>query len=168
MKPFFVIGLPRSRTAWLSLFLTDDKRICYHEGIDGCNSICQYINKIGSNGDSSTFLMNLDINKLFPDSPVLIIENDINRTITYTEETYGYYVPMQIYELRYKMDKIKGMRIYINEIDDKLELIWKYLRGDKFNKKRAELFSRMNIQVQNPYKYNKESLKQLMSELNNG
>lgn len=30
-KPFFVTGLPRSRTAWLSVLLTTDRSLCLHE-----------------------------------------------------------------------------------------------------------------------------------------
>jgi len=31
MTDFYVIGLPRSRTQWLSFFLTDDNTVCQHE-----------------------------------------------------------------------------------------------------------------------------------------
>ena len=31
MNPFFVTGLPRSRTAWLANWLTTDRSICYHD-----------------------------------------------------------------------------------------------------------------------------------------
>jgi len=30
-KPFFITGLPRSRTAWLALAATTDRSICFHE-----------------------------------------------------------------------------------------------------------------------------------------
>ncbi len=33
MKPFVIIGLPRSMTAWLANWFTTAKSICYHEGI---------------------------------------------------------------------------------------------------------------------------------------
>ena len=39
MKPFIVIGLPRSRTAWLSRFLTYGDVICGHEELRHCRSM---------------------------------------------------------------------------------------------------------------------------------
>lgn len=30
-RPFFITGLPRSRTAWLSVVATNERAICYHE-----------------------------------------------------------------------------------------------------------------------------------------
>ena len=44
-RNFFVLGLPRSRTAWLANFLTYDGYFCFHEGIDGCRSIDDYKKK---------------------------------------------------------------------------------------------------------------------------
>jgi hypothetical protein len=32
-KPFLITGLPRSRTAWLSVFMTTGSSICYHDAI---------------------------------------------------------------------------------------------------------------------------------------
>lgn len=31
MKPFFVTGMPRSRTAWMAAWLTTDKTLCFHD-----------------------------------------------------------------------------------------------------------------------------------------
>jgi hypothetical protein len=31
MNPFFVTGLPRSRSAWLAAWLTTDRSFCYHD-----------------------------------------------------------------------------------------------------------------------------------------
>lgn len=39
MKPYFITGLPRSRTAWLANLLTWGDSFCFHEATDGCGSI---------------------------------------------------------------------------------------------------------------------------------
>jgi len=39
MKHFFIIGLPRSRTAWLANFLTNGDALCHHELMRACNSL---------------------------------------------------------------------------------------------------------------------------------
>jgi hypothetical protein len=35
-RPFFITGLPRSRTAWLSVYMTTGRAVCYH---DACAKI---------------------------------------------------------------------------------------------------------------------------------
>lgn len=56
MTPFFVTGLPRSRTAWMANWLTTDRSLCYHDtpfnarlllddrfiGFSGPELACQY------------------------------------------------------------------------------------------------------------------------------
>lgn len=37
MNPFFIIGLPRSRTAWLSVFLSSGPSTCFHEAVGSCS-----------------------------------------------------------------------------------------------------------------------------------
>lgn len=38
---YFIVGLPRSRTAWLSVLLTGDGSFCFHEGLQHCESVNQ-------------------------------------------------------------------------------------------------------------------------------
>jgi hypothetical protein len=155
---FFVIGLPRSRTAWLANFLTCD-RLCYHEGLDGCYSIGDYQKKLGeNNGDSSTGLMLLEMNTLFPDSPKLIIESDLYKAIDYGYKTYGFYDPKYFEFLQKRMDSIKGLRIAFDDIDDNLETIWNYLIGTPFNQKRADILKKMRIEIKDPFDLDREAM----------
>lgn len=36
-KPFLIVGLPRSRTAWMSVAATNDRSICFHEPLSRMN-----------------------------------------------------------------------------------------------------------------------------------
>lgn len=163
---FFVCGLPRSRTAWLANFLTYDKRFCFHEGLYGCNSIDQYRQKLGDNkGDSSTALMLLDINRLFPDAPVVIIQSDPARAIDYVYKVYGQYCPESIYDLQAKMDLIKGLRINMDDIDKKLPIIWDYLIGTEFDERRGQLLSGFNVQMNKPYSLDDKLIRPLSTIL---
>lgn len=54
MDPFFVFGLPRSRTAWLSAMLSLGSRICYHEIESECESFADFTKTIRDDGNSST------------------------------------------------------------------------------------------------------------------
>ncbi len=163
MSNFFVIGLPRSRTAWLSNFLTYDDNFCYHEGIDGCSTIEEYKDKLGENkGDSSTGLMLFDMNKEFPDSPKVIIEGSVDKAIEFTKEVYGVYEPEYFYELKDKLDSIKGLRIKFEDINNSLEQIWEHLIGTPYDKERGSLLKDMNIQTNNYFNYDLESMGRLV------
>ena len=43
---FFITGLPRSRTAWFSAFMTASGFPCGHELINNCETIEEYKEKI--------------------------------------------------------------------------------------------------------------------------
>ena len=163
---FFVIGMPRSRTAWLANFLTYEK-ICFHEGLDGCNNLLEYTNKLGTeNGDSSTALMMFDIDKLYPDAPKLIIDSDIQRTIDYAEQVFGFCDQEFFETLQNQLNKINGKHIDFKDIDSNLKEIWDYLIGTPFNHERANILKRMRIEVKNPYDYDDNSIKNLLMDLN--
>lgn len=147
---FFVAGLPRSRTAWLANFLTYDHRLCYHEALSQCQSLAQYRQKLGTNnGDSSTDLMFIDINALFPHAPVLVIENDGKKTADFIYREYGFYSVEIIDFLKSKLQTVNGKRIHIDDIDNRLEEIWNYLIGTPFDCERAALLTGFNVQMKN-------------------
>ena len=85
MNNFFVVGLPRSRTAWLSTFFTGNNSFCYHEilrvsgGID--DAIKKLLNRkemyVG-NSDSSLPLWMGKVDHILQHSPIVIIERDAN------------------------------------------------------------------------------------------
>lgn len=160
---FFVIGLPRSRTAWLANFLTYGDRFCYHEGLDGCSTIEEYKEKLGAHkGDSCTGLMAIDIEAAYPEAPKLIIESSIDKAVEFTEEIYGVYTPEVFEDLKTKLDGIKGMRVKVEDINNSLEEIWDYLIGTPYNKERGDMLSNMNIETNNYFDYDLESLRSLL------
>lgn len=159
---FFVIGLPRSRTAWLANFLTYDNNFCYHEGIEGCQSIEEYKKKLGNNkGDSCTALMLLDMNKEFPDAPKVIIESDVERSIEFAKEKYNIDNPEYFYALKDKLDKIDGLRINFEDINDRLKDIWEHLFDTPYDEERGSLLREMDIQTMH-YDYDVDSLRKLL------
>ena len=162
---YFVIGLPRSRTAWLSAFLSQSGVHCHHEGLNGCKSIDEYKKKLGNGGDSSTGLMMFNINTMFPDAPIVIIEkNDIElqHAINWCKETYGFGDSNHIYWLKELLTRVKGLRIKQSEIDERLPEIWAHLIGTKWKEEYA-LIKELNIQS-NPYNIDTESATELLNE----
>lgn len=161
---FFVIGLPRSRTAWLANFLTYDDHFCSHEGINGCRSIEEFTTKLGSDGDSGTSMMVFDMNTLFPDAPIVIIERNVKHAIEYAQKEFGFYEPDIFYRAKEKLDKIDGLRIQYDDIDNRLPEIWDHLIGKGFDKRRADMLVKFNIQISDPYDFDLDATKELFNE----
>ena len=110
----------------------------------------EYKNKLGNNkGDSCTALMLLNLNKEFPEAPVVVIETDTKRAIEFSKEIYGKDLTQEMNVLNEQMKFIKGLRIRLENLDNSLEEIWTYLIGTSYNKERGDLLKNMNIQTNN-------------------
>lgn len=158
---FFVTGLPRTRTAWMAAFLSQD-RICFHEGFNGCHSLLEYKNKLGiDKGDSGTALMLMDMNKVFPNSPILCIHGDVKRSTQYMYDTYGIYDVDYMNYLEMRLNDIKGMHVNLNDIDIRLPEICEYLLNKKCDYQRIEIFKRLKIEIKNPHDFDEQALKDL-------
>lgn len=151
MPKFLVLGLPRSRTAWLANFLTYDGNYCYHEAISRCRTFDDYLKMTEGKGDSTTAL--LDVNNLFPDVPKVIIERDPDAAIRFGLEVYGSDVTQEMLELKDQLDEVEGMRVPFDEIDAYLPEIWGHLIGTEYDAERAELLMSLNVQIQDPYTF---------------
>jgi hypothetical protein len=162
---FFILGLPRSRTAWLANFMTYEGTFCYHEGINGCHSVEEYKAKLGYNkGDSSTGAMLLDLDKHFPDAKKVIIESDINRAIEYSEELTGNPNEDWMMHTQARLYQLKGLRVEFDYINDSLKAIWEYLTDTEYDENRANMLLKLNIQVQDPYSHDLEAAKGISNE----
>jgi hypothetical protein len=146
---YFIVGLPRSRTAWLSVFMSQSSQYCLHDGFNGCNNLIEYWDKLEEGGDSSTGLMMIDINRLKPNSPVVIIEKnklELERCIEWCSYVYGFDAKDHIVELNERLKAIEGLRINQSEINDNLRSIWEYLVDEDWNESYANMKD-FNIQV---------------------
>ena len=164
---FFILGLPRSRTAWLANFMNYGGYHCYHEGLNGCYTMDEYKALLDDNriGDANTGLFMLDFRKHFPTSRVVVIDSSIDAALTYIKDiNYQSYLTT----MKTKLDGIHdAMHVDINDIDNKLEEIWNYLTdGVAFNKERAEILKGFNITVNEPYKVDLEAARSLFNEQN--
>ncbi len=161
---FFVAGLPRSRTAWLANFLSYDGHFCFHEGINGCHSMNEYKEKLNGNGDSCTGLMLLDIERHFPNAPKVIIESDPQTSIDFMKDVYGMDDPQYIYDLQDKLNKLSGLRIHFDEINENLEVIWNHLIGTPYHFKRGEMLVKLDIQVRDPHDFDQSAAEELLCQ----
>ena len=156
---FFVAALPRSRTAWLSAFLSQSGKYCHHDGFNGCHSIADYIEKIGDGGDASTGLQQYNINELYPDAPVVVIEKnerELLDCIDWANKTYGGDFTKEIRRQQILLNNINGLRIKQSHIDSNLRLIFEHLTGCQWHDKYANM-KELNIQVANPHHIDMEA-----------
>jgi hypothetical protein len=71
MNPFFVTGLPRSRTAWTANWLTTDNSICHHD-IPFDKSLLNGREHVGFCGPEVVMQYN-EIRQELPDAPWLVL-----------------------------------------------------------------------------------------------
>lgn len=77
-RPFFILGLPRTRTAWLSCVLTMCGRPCFHEGMRGFASFDDYASNRTAAGDSDPALVHWTARLLeqWPAARFVVIHRD--------------------------------------------------------------------------------------------
>lgn len=150
---FFIMGLPRSRTAWLANFFTYDGLFCYHEGFEGCQTVSQYQSKLwqwARGGDSSSALYMIDVDKLFPGCKKIIIHSNTKHAIDYYKRVFDYDVEeaMVVLDAIYKQKT--GLHVQVEDINDRLEEMWSYITPRSFDNERARMLTNLNIQQHNP------------------
>jgi hypothetical protein len=163
---FFVLGLPRSRTAWLANFLTYDGQFCFHEGIDGCNSIEEYKEKVEGKGDSNTGLMLFDFEEHFPDAKIIIIDSEIEKSVKFGRDVYNANIELEMEIGKNRLDNIEGLHVKLEDINSRLREIWEYVSDKEFNQDRADMLIKLDVQVKNPLDIDFEAIGQFKGTVN--
>jgi hypothetical protein len=164
---FLVLGLPRSRTAWLANFLTYGDITCTHEGLNGCATLEDYKKQFrDSSGDSNTGLAFFEFEPLFTDFKKIIIDSGIRKSVEFAKKTYGRDSFDQIVRLKKRLDSIDGLHIPFDDIDHNLELIWDYVSRYQFNEERAAQLIRLNIQIRDPFSMDARASAELFKNTN--
>lgn len=137
---FFVLGLPRSRTAWLSVFLSQSGIHCYHDGMNGCRTMVEYRDKIKGCGDSTTAFAYM--NGVYINMPTVVIEKtdlEFNRCLDWCFETFGQDSITGMEEHREILAGIDGLKVMQSDIDSRAKEIFEHLTGVDFLAHYAEL-----------------------------
>lgn len=167
--PFFVTGLPRSRTAWLANFLTAQGALCMHEGLlHGVDMALRWLIRGGAPGrrglsDSILPLYWPQISKPFGDCRLVIVERDPAECwislLDYLEK-HEVQVHRPTLEERFVLIKshLTDMKMFSPHIVVRFEDlgnlgvlsdIWEHcLPGLPFDADRAALLQRLNVQQQ--------------------
>lgn len=159
---FLVTGLPRSRTAWLSAFLTSGGAYCKHEGLlEGVDSLVKWLNRSELHGDSDSGLplvWDQVIPRLESEPKIVVILRDreeVAESLSKYWEGIDFLRGLDpvdlLNDLSVELEKIKKDALLIQYKDleniDALRRVWEFCLPElTFDLKRAELLTKLNIQ----------------------
>jgi len=154
MSNFLILGLPRSRTAWLANFMSTQGLSCSHEGLNGCRSLKEYRDRFSKDsGDSNTGLALFDFEPLFEDFKIVIIDSDIEPAVEFTKKYFSHDSTAFMSELKIRLSGIDGLHIPFSKINDRLEDIWYYLTPKQFDERRAKMLIGFDVQVRDVHDF---------------
>ena len=143
MEPFFITGLPRSRTAWMAAFLTGDGVLCHHELMKFCKTKAEFYRSFDHPslriGNSDSGLMMTDFQNVFPDSPTVIIERPLDDVLQSLHDI-EILVPREYLEdMQSKLSSLKAMRVEFENLDRQLPDVCDYI-GVPYNREKHDIF----------------------------
>ena len=138
---FLILGMPRSRTYWLSLFLG-----CVHEGVYYYPDYADFL-RSDHIGDSTTCY--LQIKEHIKGCKKVIIHRDIKEVEAslidlFGENDYGF-----LMDIEEGLKGEEGLHIAFNDISKRLREIWNYCKETPFDSGRAD---EMDGQILENYK----------------
>lgn len=166
-KNFFIIGLPRSRTAWFSaLFNTADDVFCYHDGINGCRTAEDFKQKLDACpesivGDSDSGLALVDLS-IFPDAKIVVIHRNMDECAESLDEFIGGGIDQNRAIMEIATEYLEGinagLHIEFNDIDERIDEIFTFCTGKELDPRIKELFSNFMIQLKE-FKFDENTLR---------
>ena len=165
-SPFIIMGLPRSRTAWLSAYLTDGNWTCGHEELRHVRDLDDVRCWLGQEFIGSAETLAAPwwrlLLELRPDIRLVLIRRDPEAVVRSFLELPGLTwneagIRKQVMYLNGKLDQIekrvwsaRSFRYESLVRDDVCEEIWRLTRGDSWDRGRWRRFNQTNVQVSVP------------------
>lgn len=159
MTPFFITGLPRTRTAWLANYMTYGSTACFHDLMHRFTlfEIASNLRKTGCShigySDPALLLHWKAIVEDIPDARWLIIQRDIQDVARTWDTVLGQDSTEHLRELQGEIRNIRTMipralHVHFDDIDTRIDEIEGHLApGAHFPKWRHEMLRKMNVQV---------------------
>ena len=139
MDKFFILGLPRSRTFWLSEFLG-----CMHEGLHYYNDYSEFMGSEYT-GDSTTCYP--WIKDHIKNHKKVVIDRDINDAWESSVKLFPNIEYEALLEMQEELDEIDDcLRVKYEDINDNLKEIWQYCIGDGFDISRADKLKAVHLE----------------------
>ena len=160
MNKFFITGLPRSRTAWLASFFTGNNSFCYHELLrisggfeDGVKKLLNRKELYVGNSDSSLPIWMDKIDYILCDSPIVIIERDVNEvanslTNLFDRDDFTNMLDTTLEGLEIIKNKYNYISIDYNKLSEQscLKTVWDFCTPKlPFDKDKFEMLKSINI-----------------------
>jgi hypothetical protein len=167
MTPFFITGLPRSRTAWLANFFTTDHSFCYHD-ISRVGSVWSILESTSSDfvGDSDSGLLTLVDSLLirYPMARWLFLHNTVDRATKSFERYFtvdneypgtkesnireAMEIAKQLYDIAVQKVNNK-MEIEVDELDNfqTVKQVWQWLLPLPWNQQRYTMLNTFRINI---------------------
>lgn len=162
MGNFFITGLPRSRTAWLSTFLSYDGAFCFHEAMMFCGLETEKIPElfkstgkeyIGNSCSSISHFLDF-YEKAFPDAKYVLIHRDIDDVQVETDKIFGVNTKEGLITcvnaLSELARRVKPLIIDFKDLNDvkAARTIWGYcIPAIPFDEMRFKMLNDMDIQL---------------------
>lgn len=160
-KPFFVTGMPRSRTAWLAAWLTTGPTVCFHDPPGNAfPAITTATDRTGMSGPEVCTAF-ADYSASYPSAPWLVVQRRDSYP-AFKKVLDRYLKPEEIVlrgwwndRLRVLEDVINGPRTLTIDFTDLdhpniARAVWDHLLPDQpFDATRYEILNSLNIQQEN-------------------
>jgi hypothetical protein len=160
LKTFFILSLPRTRTAWLANFLTYENSYCFHEGFLGCKSVSTLYKRfeatgkpIVGNSDCGNILFIDELRETFPLSKLVIVERPIGEVIDELHEIGMMNCDPEVLELAaqelaFVKRSMNALVVDYKDLDENAcRHIWRYCIDTPFDETRWRMLDGMDIQI---------------------
>jgi len=156
MRKFFILSLPRSRTAWLANFLTYEDSFCFHEGLLQTASpyhlkdLFESVGKgIVGNADCGNIFFLNEIREIYPDAVFIYIKRDIKDVLDslgcMSDDFHDFQTVHMAESLLRELD-VPTFRY--DELDEyACREIWELCVGTEFDKTRWEMLDGMDMTI---------------------
>jgi Sulfotransferase domain len=160
MKTFFVMSLPRSRTAWLANFLTYEDSYCFHEGLLQVPSPLHFRELFSSTGKSvvgnsdcgNVFFIN-EILDTFPDAKFVVVDRPPEEVVDSLQAMGPQFADegavWHAYELLQKFKREHDALVvnYDALSYTTYRMIWDHCVGSIFDHQRTVMLDGLDIQI---------------------
>lgn len=133
--PFFIVGLPKSRLAWLANLLTTDTSLCYFGALSRCRKIGDLQEILAVRQDKATIVGDADpligcvageFWKTFPESKVVFVQRSFNESLM--AEMFSIRQERGFQEESFTIDALIK---YLRRTQNGLDTLWRTIPSDQ-------------------------------------
>lgn len=160
MKTFFVLSLPRSRTAWLANLFTYENSYCFHEGlldVPSPHHLKKLFERTGKpivgNSDCGNIFFTDELMDMFPDATFVVVKRDVDRVLNELREMGSFFgeVDHVLHAdmlLRQFTRHHDCLTVDFDNLDKKTcARLWRECVGTPFDDRRWEMLDGLDIQI---------------------